>query len=127
MRLQLWVEIAAMGLCMCWTCRRWTQKRRAWEGNLGGGGGHKFVPVAVESWGRLGQDMSRFLFELGDVAAESGGVSKAILVRSAHQRISCALVRGNAQVYYQAMTLLVRQSGRAFTAGLPLAVGEISK
>ena len=97
-------------------------KRREWESSVGGGGGYDFVPVAVETYGRLVAEASRFLSKLGDIVAQTGALSKAKFVRSAHQRISCAVVRGNAAVYYQAMTMLVRQNGRAYSPGLSVPV-----
>ena len=63
------------------------------------GDGYDFVPLALESYGRLGRAASRFLSDLGEAAAAIGRVSKASFVRSARMEISCALCRGNGRLY----------------------------
>jgi hypothetical protein len=71
----------------------------------GGGGGYTFVPLAMESYGRLGKEASGFLSKLGDIAAAgSRGVSKAAFVRAAQQ--------------------LVRAGGRGFLPGSDVPVAE---
>jgi hypothetical protein len=42
-------------------------KRREYEAS-GDGAGHDFVPLAVESYGRMGVEASRFLSALGEIA-----------------------------------------------------------
>ena len=64
----------------------------------GDGAGYTFVPLAMESYGRLGKEAARFLGKLGDIAALEGRMTKAAFARTAHRRISCAIVRGNASV-----------------------------
>ena len=53
------------------------------------------MPLAMESYGRLGREASRFLSDLGDIAASDGRLRKAAFVRSVRQELSCALCRGN--------------------------------
>ena len=43
---------------------------------FGSGVGYAFLPLAMESYGRLGRDASCFLFGLGDIAASDGHVRK---------------------------------------------------
>ena len=44
------------------------------------GAGYDFVPLAMESYGRLGREASRFLSDLGDIAASDGRLRKATFV-----------------------------------------------
>ena len=50
--------------------------------------GYEFVPLAVESFGRLGKEAARFLDDLGDVAAADGCASKDTFVRIVLQESS---------------------------------------
>ena len=52
-----------------------TNKRRAFE-VFGDDAGHEFLPLASESFRRLGKDASRFLNYLGEVATSDGCASK---------------------------------------------------
>ena len=99
-------------------------KHRDFKNIAGEGAGYQFVPLAMESYGRLGSEAARFLDELGHVAAESGHVSKAASVRATHRRVSCAIVRGNARVCNKAAEQIVRRSGRTFTSGGDVPVAE---
>jgi hypothetical protein len=62
------------------------------------GGGYELVPVSVESFGRLGAPAYALLCRVADVAADSGGVSKAAFVESALQEMSVTVVKGNGRV-----------------------------
>ena len=93
-------------------------KRRDFE-KFGDGADFDFVPLASESFGRLGLGASRFLSALGDIAeGRAFGVSKERFVRHARQELSCALVRGNALVYSRFMMQFARITGKQFTLGL---------
>ena len=83
---------------------------------FGQGAAFDFCPLAVESYGRLGIQASRFLSTLGDLAASGGGVSKARFVRRVRQELSCALCRGNSQSYYNTVLSVARQAGKHFEA-----------
>jgi hypothetical protein len=78
---------------------------------------YEFVPLAVESYGRLGVDAARFLSQLGDIAAEDGRVSKERFVRSARQELSVALCRGNGHMYFRSTFEIAHRAGRAFLPG----------
>ena len=99
-------------------------KVRSFQGMVGDGAGYTFVPIAMESYGRLGVAASRFLSKLGDIAAAEGRVTKAAFVRAAHRRISCAIVRGNARMYSIVADQLVRASVHACVPGDEVALGE---
>ena len=81
------------------------------------GEGYEFVPLAIESKGRLGREASRFLSELGDIAASDGRVGKGAFVRSERQELSCALCRGNGAMYFQSTFSIAQAMGRQFVTG----------
>ena len=58
-----------------------TSKRRAFV-LFGDGAGYEFLPLAGESFGRLGKDASCFLNDLGEVAASDGCSSKSAFLRT---------------------------------------------
>ena len=74
---------------------------------FGQGAGYEFVPVAIESYRRLGHEASRFLLELGNIAASDGHVRKGAFVRSVQQELSssCAPCPGNCATYFQTIVL----------------------
>ena len=90
----------------------------------GDGAGYTFVPLAMESYGRLGKEAARFLGKLGDIAALEGRVTKAAFVRTAHRRISCAIVRGNASVYGDVAARIVQAGGHAFVPGSDVVLSD---
>ena len=98
-------------------------KRRAFE-IFGDGAGYEFLPLAGESFGRLGKDASRFLNDLGEVAASDGCASKSAFVRTVRQELSCALCKGNARMYDRSLLTLARGVGRGFVPGLERAIDE---
>ena len=91
----------------------------------GDGAGYDFVPLATESFGRLGKAAARFLSDLGEVAARDGRASKGAFVRSALATVSCALCRGNARVYRHAMCAVACAVGRQFLPGCDVPVDEV--
>jgi hypothetical protein len=93
------------------------RKRRAFE-EFGEGSAYDFVPLAVESFGRLGSAASRFLSELGDLAAGEGNrVSKAAFVRGVRRELSCALCKGNARMYYKSLSRIAMNVGTNYRPG----------
>ena len=100
-------------------------KRTAFE-RFGGGADFDFVPLATESFGRLGVGASRFLSALGSIAEGRGfGVSKERFVRHARQELGCALVRGNALVHGRFMMQYARITGKRFTLGFDRPVDAL--
>ena len=73
--------------------------------------GYEFLPVAGESFRRLGNDAARFLNDLGEVAASDGCTSKSAKVRTEQQELSCALCKGNARMYDRSLLVLARHVG----------------
>ena len=60
--------------------------------------GAVFVPCVVESVGRLGIELHRFIDKLGIHVGEGGGC-KRTFVRHILESVSCALARGNTRMY----------------------------
>jgi hypothetical protein len=86
--------------------------------------GYEFVPLAVESYWRLGGAASSFLSSLGDIVAADGRVSKAAFMRSARAELSCQLCHGNGRMIYASTFVIVRARGRTFTPGSPVPVAD---
>ena len=94
------------------------RKQRNFEA-FSDGSAFEFVPLAMESYGRMGLAASRFLSELGSIAAANGNVSKAAFVRYARQQLSCALCKGNAGVYAASLYSIaqLQRTGRHYQPG----------
>ena len=89
------------------------------------GAGYEFVPLAHESYGRLGRGALSLVSTLGDIAAAGGRVSKAAFVSAALRELSCSLCRLNARVFQAGVDdSLNRTTGRQHTPGAPVAVAE---
>ena len=67
------------------------------------GGAYEWVPVVMESGGRLGKGSMRVLNRLATIAAESDGVEKHVFVRRAQEALSAARVCGNGYVWKQGL------------------------
>ena len=80
------------------------------------------MPLAVDSFGRLGKEAARFLDDVGDVAAADSCASKDTFVRIVRQELSCALCRGDARMYDNSRISVAR--GVGFSLGLDRAVDE---
>jgi hypothetical protein len=93
-----------------------TRKRRAFE-EIGEGSAFEFIPLAMESYGRMGCAASRLLSELGDLVAQGSRVSKAAFVRRVRQELSCALCRGNARMYYKSLSRVAMNIGSNYWPG----------
>ena len=86
--------------------------------------GCEFLPLAGESFGRLGRDASRILNDPGEVAASDGRASLSAFVRTVRQELSCVLCKGNARMYDRSLLTLARGVGRGFMPGLERAIDE---
>ena len=100
-----------------------TRKRRALD-EIGEGSAFEFIPLAVESYGRMGSAASRLLSELGDLAAQGSRVSKAAFVRGVRRELSCALCRGNARMYYKSLSRIAMNVGSNYWPGADMPVED---
>lgn len=99
------------------------RKQRSFQ-EFGEGSAYDFVPLAIESYGRLGLAASRFLSELGDIAAEGGQVCKESFVRGVRRELSCALCKGNGRIYRAFLSSIAHSVGRHYRPGCDLPVQD---
>ena len=88
-------------------------------------GGCTFVPLSVESYGRLGAPAMQLLNDLADTAAASGVVVKGDFVRNTLRELSVGLCKGNGIMYRAGLKILARTSGRAFLSGNDVPTAEL--
>ena len=86
--------------------------------------GYAFIPLSMETFGRLGKPAMQLLNTLAETAAD-GGVSKEGFVTNALHELSIGLCRGNAVLYKRSLTAMARVSGAAFQRGMLVPSGEI--
>ena len=86
--------------------------------------GYAFIPLSIETYGRLGKPGMELLNKLGDRAAE-GGADKSVFVANALRHLSIALCRGNAVICKRSLTVMARLSGEKFLGGMLVPSGEI--
>jgi hypothetical protein len=75
---------------------------------------YDFVPVSVESYGRLSQPAMKLLHTLGEEAAGPWDASRASFVDGALRELSVGLVGGNYFLYRASVGMLARSSGACF-------------
>jgi hypothetical protein len=104
------------------------RKKRDTFAAMGDGAGYDFVPLATESYGRLGKTALAFLSELGSTAASRNGrVPKSTFVSNALKHLSCALCKGNGRMYHASMFTLARKAGRQFMPGCAVPVADVGE
>jgi len=99
------------------------QKRARYDQAVNGS--YAFVPLSVESYGRLGEPAMRLLNTLADSAAAGGVVVKGDFVRNALRELCFGLCRGNGIVYRAGFKMLARASGRAFLSGADVPFADV--
>ena len=68
-----------------------------------------FVPYAAEACGYMGKQAFKFVYRLGNIAAESGRIPKGAFVRCAMQLLSVTVQRGNAWMYRRSGLVILRE------------------
>ena len=86
---------------------------------------YQFVPLSVESYGRLGEPALQFLGELADSACSSGLVDRGLFVANAKKELGVALCRGNALLFQDCYGNLAKASGAAWSPGLERPVSDV--
>jgi hypothetical protein len=86
-----------------------------------------FVPMSVESFGRLGAPALTLLGDLADQAVQAGGpgLSRAAFISGALRERSVALCRGNASLCRSGAYVAMRAAGRAPMRGLAQPSAEV--
>ena len=88
-------------------------------------GGYTFVPLSVESYGRMGEPAMAFLRLLADKAAAAGRVDRGAFIRNAQCELSVALCRGNALVFQGCYGCLAKASGSSWSPGAERCSAEV--
>jgi hypothetical protein len=86
-----------------------------------------FVPMSVESFGRLGAPALTLLGDLADQAVQAGGpgLSWAAFISGALRELSVALCRGNASLCQSGAYVATSAAGRAPMRGLAQPSAEV--
>lgn len=100
------------------------QKRLRYD--RGDAGGYAFVPLSVESYGRMGAPALELLNTLATSASASGTVVKGDFVGTALRELSVGLCKGNGIMYRAGLMVLARCSGRAFMSGTIVPTADVA-
>jgi hypothetical protein len=86
-----------------------------------------FVPMSVESFGRLGVPALTLLGDLADQAVQAGGPghSRAAFISGALRELSVALCRGNASLCRSGANVATRAVGRTPMRSLARPSAEV--
>jgi hypothetical protein len=86
-----------------------------------------FVPMLVESFGRLGAPALTLLGDLADQAVQAGGpgLSRAAFISGALRELSVALCRGNASLSRSGAYVATRPAGHTPMRGLARPSAEV--
>lgn len=91
---------------------------------------HGFIPLTTETYGRLSQPAHSFLKTLATAAASSASagaeVTTSAFKAGALRELSVALVRGNAIVYREALTVYATAGGTAALAGATVPSADVA-
>ena len=90
----------------------------------GGTKGYRFVPFAIETYGRLGRAAVAVLGEWLDAAAGNGAFDRQAYLRQVKLELSISLVRGNARPFKKFVGVLTRGIGQRFVEGMDVPVLE---
>ena len=91
----------------------------------GAAGGYSFVPLTVESYGRMGEPARKFLSNLAEKASSVGRVDRGAFLANAERELSVALCRGNAIVFQGCYGCLAKVSGSAWVPGAARPSSEV--
>ena len=86
--------------------------------------GYRFVPFAIETYGRLGRAAVEVLGEWADAAAGSGAFDRDAYLTWVKRELSVTLVRGNARLFKKFVGVLTRGIGQRFVEGMDVPVLE---
>ena len=78
---------------------------------------HKFVPVAIESYGRLGKHALGLLKDWADTASSGGGIDRDGFLTWIKREISVAMIKGNGRTFRHYVGYVARSVGRRFMHG----------
>jgi hypothetical protein len=87
--------------------------------------GYAFVPLAVETYGRLGKAAMELLNTLASAATAQGNLAKPSFVQNALRQLSIALCRGNGVMYRRGLAVLARAGGNSYMPGLVAPTSDV--
>ena len=90
----------------------------------GGTRGYRFVPFAVETYGRLGNAAVEVLADWADAASRAGGFDRDAYLTWIKRELSVSLVRGNARLFGKFVGVLAPGVGQRFVEGMDVPVLE---
>jgi hypothetical protein len=102
---------------------REASKRARYE--TGDPNGYAFVPLVVESYGRMGKAAMGLLNTLAATAVAGGARKKSTFVTNALRQLSVGLCRGNGVMYRRALGVLANATGRAFRLGMDCPTSDV--
>ena len=84
------------------------------------------MPLAIDSYGRLGRGTSRFSSDLGDIASDmlDRRVYKAMYVQVVRQELSCAFYHGNVGVNFESTASIAQAVGRQV---MPVVIAQLTR
>jgi hypothetical protein len=102
---------------------REAMKRARYE--TGDPNGYAFVPLVVETYGRMGKAAMGLLNTLATSAIAGGAMKKSSFVTNALRQLSVGLCRGNGVMYRRGLGILATASGRAFRPGMDTPTADV--
>ena len=87
-----------------------------------GARGHRFVPFAMETYGRLGKAAGELLREWAADAAGAGAFDRAAHLTWMKRELSVVLERGNARLFQRFVGVLTHGIGQRFVEGMQVPV-----
>ena len=106
-------------------CAKAREKQKCNHHAKGGTTGYDFVPIVIETHGRLGEAAKAEIKYLADVASSGGRVDRGAFIRNFKTELSVAHVKGNALVFQACFGQLARITGKAYKPGAACPHAEI--
>ena len=96
-----------------------------WRSHAAGGTRrYRFVPFAIETYGRLACAAVELLGEWADAAAGNGAFDRDACLTWVKRELSVSSVRGHARLFKKFVAVLTRGIGQRFVQGMDVPVLE---
>ena len=103
-----------------WVAGHAAEVRAKWKHEHSGWKGAQFVPLVMETYGKMCGEAEEFLREMVNNAHSANSTAANAALRNARLRLSVALCKGNGVVFRRAAGNLVKVSGRDCHYGAPV-------
>ena len=87
--------------------------------------GYAFVPLSMESFGRLGKPAMQLLNTLATKAVDGGVVVKGSFVVNAMRELSVGLMKGNGLMFRRGLGVMAGITGTSFSAGFNVPTDDV--